>query len=290
MDSELARRALKSQTAEICRLCLQQRYLVNINANQYLGMQLKECFPHIVLDDKELPQFVCGECYQLVDITYQFSVRMRRTEVLLRTFVHMGGHFPEPAMLEAEYRRTSKRTASPERHDVSEPPVKKRVSWEEYSKTNRKEHKNAKKEDQQLKYTEKERESLKHAYKRQSSSKHEKRDRKSSRRTDKSGTDNKATGKRSDSSRTQERRYYKSDVFLFGEVVELETDGRRNDPVGKTTNDVTTATQPELVTSNLTSMNLKMTYEDMMNALQTIQNIENNKLNSKNGAITYVSV
>ncbi|XP_062560682.1 luc7-like protein 3 [Armigeres subalbatus] len=308
MDSGLSHRTRKSRTAEVCRLCLQQRYLVNINANQYLGMQLKECFPQTLLDDKELPQFVCGECYQLVDITYQFSVRMRRTEVLLRTYVHMGGDFPEPAMLEAVYQGTAKRSASPEREDVYEPPVKKRVSWETYSKTSKKDPKYAEKDDQpRSKYTEKERKPSKHSEKDQTrkdskhtekeghrskdrtSSKHGTKDRKSSKHAEKLRTDNKASEKRSNSTKDQERGYYKSDKFLFGEAVDTNRDGKRNDSTEETTNDAAAA-RPEIAATNLTGMNLKMSYEDMLNALQTIQNIENKQLKAISGPMTYVDV
>ncbi|EAT43409.1 AAEL005168-PA [Aedes aegypti] len=156
MDSGLANRIRKSRTAEVCRLCLKKRYLVDINENQYLRMQLLECFPHCTPDDSELPQFVCGECYQLIDITYQFSVRTRRTEVLLRTFVHMGGDFPIPETLAAEYRRNSKRSASPEKQEEEKQPHKKRRSSEESStSTESKERKSSKHKDRKESSTEK---------------------------------------------------------------------------------------------------------------------------------------
>ncbi|XP_062555610.1 uncharacterized protein LOC134220543 [Armigeres subalbatus] len=135
MDSTLAYRIQKSHTAEVCRLCLKTRYLVDINVNHYLRMQMMECFPQTSLDDGELPRFVCGECYQLVEITYQFSVRMRRTEVLLRSYVHMGGEFPRPETLDAEYHRARKRSASPDLQGDDNPPSKKGCSSKESSRS-----------------------------------------------------------------------------------------------------------------------------------------------------------
>ncbi|XP_062555611.1 uncharacterized protein LOC134220544 [Armigeres subalbatus] len=140
MDSTLAYRIQKSHAAEVCRLCLKTRYLVDINVNHYLRMQLLECFPQIPLDDGELPRFVCGECYQLVEITYQFSVRMRRTEVLLRSYVHLGGEFPRPETLEAEYHRSVKRLASTDTQmDGHSPPSKKQCSSKKASRSDNEE-------------------------------------------------------------------------------------------------------------------------------------------------------
>ncbi|EAT33259.1 AAEL014480-PA [Aedes aegypti] len=294
MDSGLAIRIRKSRTAEVCRLCLKKRYLVDINENQYLRMQLLECFPHCTPDDSELPQFVCGECYQLIDITYQFSVRTRRTEVLLRTYVHMGGDFPVPETLEAEYRRNSKRSASPEKQeeDEEQPHKKRRSSEESSTSTESKERKSSKHKDRKKssKDTEKKdsskdknrKESSKDKDRKEtskdnkdSSKEKDRKERKSLHRKEKDErTDKSSKRSRKTSEERQKEQYYRSDEYLFGEVVELDPVEKRNDSIEDTNKDV--PDRVESIASNLPGLALKMSYNEMLNVLKTIENMQNN--------------
>ncbi|KXJ81689.1 hypothetical protein RP20_CCG018461 [Aedes albopictus] len=239
MDSGSSHRARKSRTAEVCRLCLKKRYLVDIDCNQYLCMQLKECFPHLSPDDSELPRFVCGECYQLVEITYQFIIRTRRTEVLLRSYVHMGGDFPNEGTLEAEYRRSSKRSASPEKDNQEEKPEsKKRRSSEESSKKRRSSEESSKKrrssEESSNSKKDNERNSSKHRddskrestkHKEKDSSRHKQtsnRSSSSSKRKEKEGYTKKDSMLPKAMTEAELKRYHNSDEYLFGGVVDLE--------------------------------------------------------------------
>ncbi|EAT47434.1 AAEL001456-PA [Aedes aegypti] len=240
MDSGLAHRIRKSRTAEVCRLCLKKRYLVDINENQYLRMQLLECFPHCTPDDSELPQFVCGECYQLIDITYQFSVRTRRTEVLLRTYVHMGGDFPVPETLEAEYRRNSKRSASPEKPQEEQQPQKKRRSSEESStsveskSSKRKERKEYSKDTEKKDYSKDKsrKESSKDKYREDKEDPSKDEDRKDQKPSHRKNKDEKSSKRSSKTTADrQKEQYYRSDEYLFGEVVELDSVEKRNDSI-----------------------------------------------------------
>ncbi|EAT43407.1 AAEL005164-PA [Aedes aegypti] len=206
-------------------------------------MQLLECFPHCAPDDSELPQFVCGECYQLIDITYQFSVRTRRTEVLLRTYVHMGGDFPVPETLEAEYRRNSKRSASPDKQEGKQQPQKKRRSSEESSTSmENKERKSSKHKDRKESSKDNDKkdsskdknrkETSKDNDKKESSKDKNRKERKSSHRKEKDESTDKSS-KRSSKTTTdrQKEQHYRSDEYLFGEVVELDPVEKRNDSI-----------------------------------------------------------
>ncbi|EAT43408.1 AAEL005167-PA [Aedes aegypti] len=286
MDSGLAHRIRKSRTAEVCRLCLKKRYLVDINENQYLRMQLLECFPHCTPDDSELPQFVCGECYQLIDITYQFSVRTRRTEVLLRTYVHMGGDFPVPETLEAEYRRNSKRSASPEKQeeDEEQSQKKRRSSDESSTSTESKERKSTKHKDRkesskdaEKKDSSKDNDRKKSSKDRKESSKDkDRKEQKSSHRKEKDGnTDKSSKRSRKTSTDRQKEQYYRSDEYLFGEVVELDPIEKRNDSIEDANKNV--PDRVESIASNLPGLALKMSYNEMLNVLKTIENIQNNQ-------------
>ncbi|XP_029724619.2 DNA topoisomerase 1-like [Aedes albopictus] len=294
MDSGSSHRARRSRTAEVCRLCLKKRYLVDIDCNQYLCMQLKECFPHLSPDDSELPRFVCGECYQLVEITYQFIIRARRTEVLLRSYVHMGGDFPNEGTLEAEYRRRPKRSASPEKDSQEENPAsKKRRSSEESSKKRRssEESSNSKKDNERnsSKHIEEEgkdsskhrddskRESTKH--KEKDSSRHKQtsnRSSSSSKRKEKEGYTNKNTMLPTKAMTEAElKRYHNSDEYLFGGAVDLEPVKTQNDRVEEIQPPKYAAIRMESVASNLKGISLKMSYEEMANVLTALQTIQN---------------
>nr|XP_029724584.1 LOW QUALITY PROTEIN: pre-mRNA-splicing factor CWC22 homolog [Aedes albopictus] len=286
MDSGSSHRARKSRTAEVCRLCLKKRYLVDIDCNQYLCMQLKECFPHLSPDDSELPRFVCGECYQLVEITYQFIIRTRRTEVLLRSYVHMGGDFPNEGTLEAEYRRSSKRSASPEKDNQEEKPEskkrrsseessKKRRSSEESSKNRRsseesskkrrssEESSNSKKDNERnsSKQDDSKRESTKHKEKDSSRHKQINRSSSSSKRKEKEGYTKKDTMLPTKAMTEAElKRYHNSDEYLFGGAVDLEPVKTQNDRVEEIQSQEDAAIRMESVASNLKGISLKMSY------------------------------
>ncbi|XP_062712211.1 uncharacterized protein LOC134289769 [Aedes albopictus] len=275
MDSGSSHRACRSRTAEVCRLCLKKRYLVDIDCNQYLCMQLKECFPHLSPDDSELPRFVCGECYQLVEITYQFIIRTRRTEVLLRSYVHMGGDFPNEGTLEVEYRRSSKRSASPEKDNQEvKPESKKRRSSEVSSNSKKDNERNSSKHRDDSK-----RESTKH--KEKDSSRHKQtsnRSSSSSKRKEKEGYTKKDTMLPTKAMTEAElKRYYNSDEYLFGGAVDLEPVKTQNDRVEEIQPPKDAAIRMESVASHLKGISLEMSYEEMANVLAALQTIQNSQ-------------
>ncbi|XP_062711178.1 uncharacterized protein LOC109407876 [Aedes albopictus] len=288
MDSGSSHRARKSRTAEVCRLCLKKRYLVDIDGNQYLCMQLKECFPHLSPDDSELPRFVCGECYQLVEITYQFIIRTRRTEVLLRSYVHMGGDFPNEGTLEAEYR--SKRSASPEKDNQEvKPASKKRRSSEESSKNRRSSEESSKKRRSSEESSNSKKDNERNSSKHRDDSKRE-----STKHKEKDSSRHKQTSNRSSSSSKRKekegyskqdsmlptkamteaelKRYYNSDEYLFGGA-----DKTQNDRVEEIQPPKDAAIRMESVASHLKGISLEMSYEEMANVLAALQTIESSK-------------
>nr|XP_019527188.2 stress response protein NST1-like [Aedes albopictus] len=285
MDSGTSHRARRCRTAEVCRLCLKKRYLVDIDGNQYLCMQLKECFPHLSPDDSELPRFVCGECYQLVlEITYQFIIRTRRTEVLLRSYVHMGGDFPNQEALEAEYRRRPKRSASPEKDSQEEKPAsKKRRSSEESSKSTDKIRSSKSKKDNERNSSkhreEKGKDSSKHRDgSKQESRKHKEENHKSNRSSSPSKRKEKDSMLPTKAMTEAElKRYYNSDEYLFGGAVDLEPMKAQNDRIEEIQPHKDAAIRMESVASNLKGISLKMSYEEMANVLTALQTIESSK-------------
>nr|XP_019531152.2 splicing factor U2af large subunit A-like [Aedes albopictus] len=295
MDSGSSHRARRSRTAEVCRLCLKKRYLVDIDGNQYLCMQLKECFSHLSPDDSELPRFVCGECYQLVEITYQFITRTRRTEILLRSYVHMGGDFPNQEALEAEYRRRPKRSASPEKDSQQEKPAsKKRRSSEESSKSTERRSSKSKKDNERNSSKHREekgndsskhrdgskRESRKHKEEKDSSGHKHKSNRSSwfSKRKEKEDYTKKDSMLPTKAMTEAElKRYYNSDEYLFGGAVDLEPVKAQNDRIEEIQPQKDAAIRLKSVTSNLKGISLKMSYEEMANVLTALQTIESSK-------------
>nr|XP_029724123.1 DNA topoisomerase 1-like [Aedes albopictus] len=275
--------------------CLKKRYLVDIDGNQYLCMQLKECFPHLSPDDSELPRFVCGECYQLVEITYQFIIRTRRTEVLLRSYVHMGGDFPNQEALEAEYRRRPKRSASPEKDSQQEKPAsKKRRSSEESSKSterrsskskkdnerNSSEHREEKGKDSSKHRNGSKRESRKHKEEKDSSGHKHKSNRSSSsskRKEKEDYTKNDSMLPTKAMTEAELKRYYNSDEYLFGGAVDLEPVKAQNDRIEEIQPQKDASIRLKSVASNLKGISLKMSYEEMANVLTALQTIESSK-------------
>ncbi|KXJ68042.1 hypothetical protein RP20_CCG006262 [Aedes albopictus] len=239
MDSGIVHRSHSSQTAEVCRLCLRKNHLVDIGTNQHLRMQLMQCFPHQPPEDNELPRFVCTECCEQINITYQFFIRTRRSELLLRTFVYMGGDFPSAEMLEPERRRTEKRSASPQKESQNENlSSKKRRSSEGSSKDERSEKKTSKHREEKRESPKHKEEGgqkpPKHIGQEKDSSRHKhKRDRPSV--SERKDQEEQTERKRSSTgmNETDLKRYYLSDEYLFGEKIELESTGKQNDPSGK---------------------------------------------------------
>ncbi|XP_065087713.1 uncharacterized protein LOC135709334 [Ochlerotatus camptorhynchus] len=244
IDSGFGYRTHSIRTAEMCRLCLKQRYLVDINVNQNLMVQLMECFPNFLNDDKDLPPFVCGECYQLIEITYQFTLRSTRTQVLLRSYVHEGGDFPRPEMLERDYRRAEKRSAPSEKEEVEHTSraSKKRRSSDESLKVDKKTRKSSKQTEK------KERTAKKYSSKRSSE----------------------------ESTKSKVKDYYKSDEFLFGEEIDIENAKKRNEET-KSVEAVRSDLQAEEIVSSLPNMSLKMSYEEMLKVIKTLECIENHQ-------------
>ncbi|XP_062712331.1 DNA topoisomerase 1-like [Aedes albopictus] len=284
MDSGSSHRARRSRAAEVCRLCLKKRYLVDIDCNQYLCMQLKECFPQLSPDDSELPRFVCGECYQLVEITYQFIIRTRRTEVLLRSYVHMGGDFPNQEALEAEYRRRPKRSASPEKDSQEEKPAsKKRRSSEESSKSTERRSSKSKKDNERNSSKHKEEEgkdSSKHGSKRESTKHNEKDSSEHKHKSNRSSSSSKRKEKdvmlpTKAMAEAELKRYYNSDEYLFGGAVDLEPVKVQNDRVEEIQSQKDVAIRMESVASHLKGISLEMSYEEMANVLAALQTIQN---------------
>nr|XP_019527208.2 DNA topoisomerase 1-like [Aedes albopictus] len=280
MDSGSSHRARRSRTAEVCRLCLKKRYLVDIDGNQYLCMQLKECFSHLSPDDSELPKFVCGECYQLVEITYQFIIRTRRTEVLLRSYVHMGGDFLNQEALEAEYRRRPKRSASPEKDSQQEKPAsKKRRSSEESSKSTERRSSKSKKDNERNSSKhreEKGKDSSKYGSKRESTKHNEKDSSEHKHKSNRSSSSSKRKEKDTKAITEAElKRYYNSDEYLFGGAVDLEPVKVQNDRVEEIQSQKDAAIRMESVASKLKGISLKMSYEEMANVLTALQTIRN---------------
>ncbi|KAL9704740.1 hypothetical protein quinque_008258 [Culex quinquefasciatus] len=97
----------------MCRLCFRNKYLVSIGSDERFIDQLANCLHQKPTKDCEnLPEFVCGECYQLVEALNQFKTRCSRASKIVRRFIRKGGEFPEHDMLECKPRRTEKRAAS----------------------------------------------------------------------------------------------------------------------------------------------------------------------------------
>ncbi|XP_055591035.1 vitellogenin-2-like [Uranotaenia lowii] len=131
-ETELYERSSELHASRMCRLCLQSRYLINIHTDPTKMAQLVSCFTPFLPDDSDFPQFICGECYQLLEVTYQFSIRSNRASVLMRTYLYHGGRFPDTQMLQEEYqKRAEKRSPSPEK-TIETPPAKKRKSLMEH--------------------------------------------------------------------------------------------------------------------------------------------------------------
>lgn len=108
-----AERISEIRQASMCRLCFRNKYLVSIGSDERFIDQLANCLHQKPTKDSEnLPEFVCGECYQLVEAMNQFKTRCNRASKIIKRFIRKGGEFPDHDMLEFKPRRTEKRAAS----------------------------------------------------------------------------------------------------------------------------------------------------------------------------------
>lgn len=108
------KRTNEIRMAKMCRLCLQEASLQNINIDLKFKHVLTEGTVKFLPDDPNFPQFVCAGCRKMVNLLHKFNLRREHSARLIRSYVTHGGSYPEAKLLEEKQQDRPEKRSSEE--------------------------------------------------------------------------------------------------------------------------------------------------------------------------------